>query len=109
MIIFIKTALWLTGAVIGDNLSMPARCNVQAIAGSASTLSGFLFAKLYHLRYTVDMEEKDKKITNEKPVSLYPLDFKEALAAFLQVKPKPKEEMDKAIKQKKTKEKKTSD
>ena len=67
------------------------------------------FAKLYHLRYTVDMEEKDKKITNEKPVSLYPLDFKEALAAFLQVKPKPKEEMDKAIKQKKTKEKKTSD
>lgn len=55
------------------------------------------------------MEEKDKKITNEKPVSLYPLDFKEALAAFLQVKPKPKEEMDKAIKQKKTKEKKTSD
>jgi hypothetical protein len=53
--------------------------------------------------------KKDNKITNEKPVSLFPLDFKEALAAFLQVKPKPKEEMDKAIKHKEKKEKKTSD
>ena len=60
---------------------------LQAIAGSASTLSGFLFAKLYHLRYTVDMEEKDKKITNEKPVSLFPLDFKVAIAVLLKVKP----------------------
>lgn len=32
------------------------------------------------------------KKTNEKPVSLYPLDFKEALAALLGVKPKPKED-----------------
>ena len=47
----------------------------------------------------------DKKITNEKPISLYPLDFKEALAAFLQVKPKSKEEMDKAIKESEKKKK----
>jgi hypothetical protein len=45
------------------------------------------------------MKDKEKKVTNEKPVSLFPLDFKEALAALLKVKPKPKEEMDKAIKQ----------
>ncbi len=45
------------------------------------------------------------KKTNEKPVSLYPLDFKEALTALLQVKPKSKEEMDKAIKQKEKKKK----
>jgi hypothetical protein len=38
--------------------------------------------------------ESSAKITNEKPVSLFPLEFKEALAAFLQVKPKSKEEMD---------------
>jgi len=37
------------------------------------------------------------------------LDFKAALAAFLQVKPKPNEEMDTAIKQKEKKETKTSD
>ena len=35
---------------------------------------------------------KDSKIANEKPVSLYPLNFKEAVAALLKVKPKPKEE-----------------
>jgi hypothetical protein len=35
---------------------------------------------------------KDEKVTNEKPVSLYPLNFKEAVAALLKVKPKPKEE-----------------
>jgi len=33
-----------------------------------------------------------KRITNEKPVSLYPLSFKEAVSALLKVKPKPKEE-----------------
>ncbi len=44
--------------------------------------------------------KEEKKITNEKPVSLFPLDFKEALAAFLKVKPKTKEQMDKAIKPK---------
>ena len=48
--------------------------------------------------------KEDSKITNEKPVSLFPLEFKEALAAFLQVKPKSKEEMDKAIKKEGRKE-----
>jgi hypothetical protein len=43
-------------------------------------------------------KNQSQKITNEKPISLFPLDFKEALAAFLKVKPKSKEEMDKAIK-----------
>lgn len=53
------------------------------------------------LCYTRIMNTKDeKKITNEKPVSLFPLPFKEALAALLKVKPKSKEEMDKAIKEK---------
>jgi hypothetical protein len=33
-----------------------------------------------------------KRITNERPVSLYPLSFKEAVSALLKVKPKPKEE-----------------
>ncbi|MBV6450785.1 MAG: hypothetical protein MHPDNHAH_01511 [Anaerolineales bacterium] len=32
----------------------------------------------------------EKKVTNEKPVSLFPLDFKEAVAAIMKVKP-PKE------------------
>ncbi len=49
---------------------------------------------------------KRKKVTNEKPLSLYPLDFKEALAAFLKVRPRPKEEMDKAIKEKEEEQKK---
>ncbi len=38
------------------------------------------------------MDTEEKKVTNEKPVSLYPLGFKEAVAALLKVKPKPKEE-----------------
>ncbi len=50
-------------------------------------------------------EDNRPKTTNEKPVSLFPLDFKEALAALLQVKPKSKQEMDKAIKAKKKKQK----
>jgi len=33
---------------------------------------------------------KEEKVTNEKPVSLSPLGFKEALAALLKIKPKPK-------------------
>ncbi len=37
-------------------------------------------------------EKEEKKVTSEKPVSLYPLPFKEAVAALLKVKPKPKEE-----------------
>jgi len=32
---------------------------------------------------------KEEKVTNEKPVSLYPLNFKEAVAALLKAKPKP--------------------
>ena len=46
----------------------------------------------------------NKKITNEKPVSLSPLKFKDALAAFMKVKPATKEEMDKVIKEKEDKE-----
>lgn len=42
---------------------------------------------------------KQKKVTNEKPISLFPLDFQEALATFLKVKPKSKKETDKAIKE----------
>ena len=38
------------------------------------------------------METKETKTTSEKPVSLYPLNFKEAVAALLKVKPKPKDE-----------------
>ena len=50
------------------------------------------------------MNTKDeKKITNEKPVSLFPIPFENALAAFLKVKPKPKEKKPKK-KQKKPSE-----
>ena len=79
---------------------MPVASTALDMAGSAITLSGFLFAKLYHLRYTVDMVDNEKKITNEKPVSLYPLNFKEAVGALLKVKPEPKQ---KSPKKKKTK------
>jgi hypothetical protein len=37
-------------------------------------------------------QSDNNKTTNKKPVSLYPLNFKEAVAALLKVKPKPKEE-----------------
>jgi hypothetical protein len=41
--------------------------------------------------YTGIMSTKEeKKITNEKPVSLFPIPFEKALAALLKVKPKPK-------------------
>jgi hypothetical protein len=53
-----------------------------------------------------EKQDEDKKVTNEKPVSLFPLDFKEALAAFLKVKPKSKKGMDKAIRAKEKKNKK---
>ena len=43
--------------------------------------------------------QRGEWMSSAPPPSLFPLDFKEALAAFLKVKPKPKEEMDKAIKQ----------
>lgn len=45
------------------------------------------------------LEDKDRKVPNEKPVSLFAVVFKEAIAALLKVKPKPKAEMDKAIKE----------
>jgi hypothetical protein len=35
--------------------------------------------------------KEEKKITNEKPVSLFPLDFKEAVAAIMKVKPESQE------------------
>jgi len=44
-------------------------------------------------------KDSENKITNEKPVSLFPLNFKEAVAALLKVKPKPEEK--KPIKKKK--------
>jgi hypothetical protein len=37
-------------------------------------------------------ENNQKKTTSEKPITLSPLKFREALAALLKVKPKPKEE-----------------
>ncbi len=37
-------------------------------------------------------KNQKEKVTNEKPVSLYPLSLKEALEALLQIKPKEKEE-----------------
>jgi len=40
-----------------------------------------------------DQEEKDeKKKTSEKPISLNPLKFKEALLNLLRVRPKPKDD-----------------
>lgn len=48
---------------------------------------------------------KEKKTTNEKPVSLSSLDFKEALTAFLKTKPASKEEMDRALKEQKKQKK----
>ena len=48
-----------------------------------------------------------KKTTSEKPVTLSPLNFREALAALLKVKPKPKEE--KAEQEKKEENEKPSD
>ena len=42
----------------------------------------------------------EKKTTNENPVSLNPLNLKEALEGLLQVKPKPKEKPKKKRKRK---------
>lgn len=39
-------------------------------------------------------KSKQEKTTYEKPISLSPLGFKEALAAFMKIKPATKEEMD---------------
>lgn len=45
---------------------------------------------------------KDKKTTNEKPISLLPLNFKDALAALLKTKPEPQEKKKKEKKNKRT-------
>jgi endo-1,4-beta-D-glucanase Y len=45
---------------------------------------------------------KDEKVTNENPVSLSPVGFKEALAALLKVKPKTKEQKAEEKKEEKT-------
>lgn len=50
--------------------------------------------------------KEEKKTTSEKPVSLNPLNLKEALEGLLQVKPKPKE---KPKKKRKRKEETTED
>jgi hypothetical protein len=51
-------------------------------------------------------KSQKKKNPHRKPVSLFPLDFKEALSGFLKVPSTPKEEMDKAIEKHETKKKK---
>jgi hypothetical protein len=48
------------------------------------------------------MENKDKKTTNEKPISLYPLNFRDVLEASLKIKPEPKPTKKKQRNQKKT-------
>jgi hypothetical protein len=53
-------------------------------------------------------KEQKEKVTNEKPVSLYPLSLKEALEALLQIKPKAKGEKQKKSR-KKQESKKSSD
>lgn len=43
-------------------------------------------------------DSEQKKVTSEKPVSSFPIPFKEFVSALLKVKPVSKKEMDKAIK-----------
>jgi len=50
-----------------------------------------------------------KKTRRPRTKSLFPLDFREALAALRKVKPKPKAETDKAIRQKEKRKKKPGD
>ncbi len=47
--------------------------------------------------------EKNKKRGNEKPLSLYPMNFEEAISSLLNTKPPPKETKQKKSKQKKKK------
>ena len=54
-------------------------------------------------------KKSEKKKKYRKPVSLFPLDFKEALNGLLKVPPKSKEEMDKAIEEHEAKKKRSSD
>ena len=49
------------------------------------------------------MEKEDTKTTNEKPVSLKPLSFKEALAGLLKVKPEDEKHEEKEKQDKKQK------
>lgn len=49
-----------------------------------------------------DQQQEKKKITSEKPISLYPLTMDEALRDLMQVKP-PKERDKKIPKKRKTK------
>jgi len=44
-------------------------------------------------------KQEEKKITNEKPISLYGVDFKKLLAAFLQVKLDKEKSQDKQTKE----------
>lgn len=43
-------------------------------------------------------DDKDKKITNEKPVSLAGVDFKKLLSAFLKVEPEEEKKEEKPSK-----------
>jgi len=47
----------------------------------------------------IKKSKNNKKVTNEKPVSLAPLNLKEALEGLLKVKPKPKEKKKRSRKQ----------
>jgi hypothetical protein len=58
----------------------------------------------YRIGYTDQVSKDEKKTTNEKPVTLAPLNLKEALEGLLKVKPKPKQK-----KPRKTQTKKSSD
>jgi hypothetical protein len=42
----------------------------------------------------------NKRVTSEKPVSLYPLGFKGAIDALLKVKPKPKDDKTEGVQKK---------
>lgn len=61
-------------------------------AGSAAHCPAFFFwdyiiAIGILICYTEFMNDKEKKITNERPISLAGVDFKKLLSAFLKVKP----------------------
>jgi hypothetical protein len=47
----------------------------------------------------MNQDKKQKKTTSEKPVSLAPLNLKDALEGLLKVKPQPKEKKKRARKQ----------
>jgi hypothetical protein len=47
-------------------------------------------------------KKEEKKITNEKPVSLFPLTFPDAVAAIMKVRPEPQEKKKRKPAKKKT-------